>query len=47
MFWKVYGRGVIVNISKLKSNIRNYVENEISTISEKPRLPVCKTRIFN
>ena len=32
MFWKFCGRGVHVNISNLKSNIKNYSENEIKTI---------------
>ena len=29
MFRKFYGRGVISNISKLKSNVKNDVEDDI------------------
>ena len=32
MFRKFYGRGVPANISKLKSNIKHYVENEIKKV---------------
>ena len=36
MFWKFYGRYVLANILKLKSKIKNYVEDEIKKFYGRP-----------